>query len=84
MHDLSSKFQVSECNVVIFMHVPRYALDVPHHAVDTLATAGQGGIVFSYDRHNMQIFNGKNCVPDFYALERNTFHENCYRFPSGN
>ena len=29
MHDLSAKFQVSECNIAIFMHVPRYALDVP-------------------------------------------------------
>ena len=35
MHNLSTKFQVSECNIVISMHVPRYALDVPHHAVNT-------------------------------------------------
>ena len=44
MHDLSTKLQVSECNIVIFMHIPRYALDVPHHAVDTLATAGQNSL----------------------------------------
>ena len=35
----SFKFQVSEYNIVILKHVPRYALDVPHHAVDRLATA---------------------------------------------
>ena len=46
MHDLSTKFQVSECNIVIFMHIPRYALDVSHHAVDTLATARQNSLSF--------------------------------------
>ena len=44
MHDLSTKFQVFEWNIVIFMHIPRYAPDVSHHAVDTLATAGQNSI----------------------------------------
>ena len=67
MHDLSTKFQVSECNIVIFMHVPRYALDVPHHAVDTLATAGQNSLslchtlLFSWDLPDLKRY----CLLEF-------------------
>ena len=74
MHDLSTKFQVSECNIVIFMHVPRYALDVPHHTVNTLATAGQNSLslwhtfLFSWDLPDLKSY----CLLEFHKQSRNS------------
>ena len=70
MHDLSIKFQFSQCNIVIFMHVPRYALDVLYHAVDTLATAGQNSLslwhtlLFSWDLPDLKSY----CLLEFQEL----------------
>ena len=81
MHDISTKFQASECNIVIFMHVPRYAPDVPHHAVDTLATAGQNSLslwhilLFSWDLSDLKSY----CLLEFHKQPRNSNKQKLFK-----